>query len=79
MNTEQAKDLTIDDTVASFRRTTTPALIERCWNDVDIDDEDPTAVLVLEVSSEYAESIGAEAADEDDFAAHGDWDIIGKN
>lgn len=76
MNTEQVKDLTLDDALASFRTATMPSLEEQDWDDVDIDDEDPEAVLVLEVSAEYAESIGAEAADEDDFATHGDWEAI---
>lgn len=76
MNTEQVKDLTLEDALASFRTATMPSLEEQDWDDVDIDDEDPEAVLVLEVSAEYAESVGAEAADEDDFAAHGDWEAI---
>lgn len=76
MNTEQVKDLSLDDAIASFQMATTPSLEEQDWVDVDADDEDPTTVLVVEVSDDYAESVGAEAADEDDFAAHGDWEAI---
>ncbi|MDH2274258.1 hypothetical protein [Moraxella porci] len=76
MNTEQVKDLTLEDVLASFQAATMPSLEEQDWDDVDIDDENPEAVLVLEVSAEYAKSVGAEAADEDDFATHGDWEAI---
>ncbi|OOR87102.1 hypothetical protein B0181_11035 [Moraxella caviae] len=76
MNTEQVKDLTLEAALASFQAATMPSLEVQDWDDVDVDDEDPMAVMVLEVSAEYAESVGAEAADEDDFATHGDWEAI---
>lgn len=44
--------------------------------DLTLDNEDFTTVLVLEVSAEYAESVGAEAATEEDFVTHDDWEVI---
>lgn len=76
MNTEQVKDLSLDDAIASFQMATTPILEEQNWDDVDADDEDPTTVLVVEVSDDYAESVGADSTDDNDFAAHGDWKAI---
>lgn len=78
MNKEQVKDLTLEDALVSFQKATSPNSKEQDWNDVDDGDEDPTAVLVLEVSTEYAESVGATAADEDDLIAHGDWNMKGE-
>ncbi len=68
-------EITLDEAVQSFQAATSKLEVQD-WEDVDTDDEDPNAVYVMESTMEYAESIGAIPATEEDFAAHGDWAAI---
>lgn len=68
-------EITADEIVQFFHNAASK-IKEADWDDVDIDDEDPQTIYIAETTMEYALSVGAVPAADEELIDHDDWAAI---